>query len=68
MQPFNMTMIYYWDKKIKKRLQVLDADMITIEKNIDLISLAKNAFLRDVFQMTAIFEINHDHINELHLF
>ena len=28
MQPINMIMIYYWDKKLKKRLYVLEADMI----------------------------------------
>ena len=32
MQPINMIMIYYWDKKLKRRLQVLEADIITIKK------------------------------------
>ena len=33
--------IYFKDKKLKKRLHVLEADMITInKKNIDLMSLA----------------------------
>ena len=42
-------MIYYWDKKLKKkRLHVLKADIITIN-NIELVFLAqKNAFLLDV--------------------
>ena len=34
-----MMMIYYWDKKLKKSLHVLEADIITIKrkkKNIDL--------------------------------
>ena len=31
MQPI-MIMINYWDKKLKKRLYVLEADIITIEK------------------------------------
>ena len=32
MQSINMKMIYYWDKKLKKRLNVLEADMIIIKK------------------------------------
>ena len=71
MQPLNMIMIYYWDKKLKKRLHVLEADIITIKK-IDLLSLAQMMhFLLDVFQMTAIVlvsVINHYHLNGLHLF
>ena len=42
MQPIYMIMIYYWDKKLKKkkkRLHVLEVDIITI-KNINLMSLA----------------------------
>ena len=34
MQPINKIMIYYWDKKLKKRLYVLKADIITINKNL----------------------------------
>ena len=30
MQSINMKMIYYWDKKLKKRLHNLEADIITI--------------------------------------
>ena len=30
MQPINMIMIYYWDKKPKKRLYVQEANIITI--------------------------------------
>ena len=42
MQPINMIIIYNWDKKLKKRLHVLEADIITIKKNnIDLMSLAQ---------------------------
>ena len=69
MQPINMLMIYYWDKKFKARLHVLEADIITIKKNIDLMSLTKWIyFLLDVFQMTAIAlvsVINHKHIIRL---
>ena len=82
MQPINMIMIYYQDKKLKKQLHVLEADIITIkkkktknkkkQKNIDLMSLAERIhFLQDVFQMTAIAlvsVINHYHMNGLPLF
>ena len=73
MQLINMIMIYYWDKKLKKRLHVLEADIIIIKKNnIDLMSLAwRMHFLLDVFQITAIAlvsVINHYHINGLYLF
>ena len=33
-------MIYYQDKKLKKRLHVPEADIITIKKNINFMSLA----------------------------
>ena len=66
-----MIMIYYRDKKLKKRLHVLEADIITI-KNIDLMSLAQRMyFLQNVFPMIAIAlvsVIDHYHINGLHLF
>ena len=65
-----MIMIYYWDKKLKKRLHVLEA--ITIIKNIDLVSLAQGMhFLQDIFQMTTfafVSVINPYHINGLRLF
>ena len=32
MQPINMIMIHYWDKKLPKRLHVLEADRMTIKK------------------------------------
>ena len=32
MQAVNMIMIYYWDKKPKKRLDILEADRVTIRK------------------------------------
>ena len=32
MQPINMIMIYYRDKKLKKRLHVQETDIITIKK------------------------------------
>ena len=49
MQPINMIIIFYWNKKLKKKwLHVLEADIITIKKNIDLMSRAKKMhFLRD---------------------
>ena len=76
MQPIDMIMIYYWDKKLKKkRFHVLEADIITIKKttkNIDLMSPAQRMhFLQDVFQMTTIAPIsviNHYYINVLYLF
>ena len=50
MQPLNITMIYYWDKKLKKSLYVLEADITTIKTNIDFMSLAQRMrFLQDVF-------------------
>ena len=53
-------------------MHVLGADMITINKIINLMCLAqKMHFLKDMFQMTAILlvsVINHCHINGLHLF
>ena len=45
MQPINMIMIYYWDKKLKKRLHVLEADITTIKKShLFEVSSSKNAF------------------------
>ena len=35
MQTIHMTMIYYWNKKIKKRLHVLEADLITKKYHFD---------------------------------
>ena len=50
-----MIMIYYRVKKLKKRLHVLEVDIISIKKNIDLMSLAQRRyFLQEVFQMTTI--------------
>ena len=71
MQPINMIMIYYWDKKIKNILHVLKADIIAIQKNIDSMDAQRLHFLLDEFQMTAIAfvsEINHYHTNGMHLF
>ena len=57
---------------MKKILYILEADILTIKKNLDLKSLAQMMyFLQDVFQMSAIAlvsVINHYHINGLHLF
>ena len=70
MQPINMVMIYYCDKKLKK-LHVLEADTITIKKNWFDVSSSNDTFLPDVFQMTSIALIsvtNHFHTNGSHLF
>ena len=62
MQPINLIMIYYWDKKLKKRLHVLEADLIIITKSIDLMSLAQRMhFLQNMFRMTAI--VLRQHLN-----
>ena len=48
-------MIYYREKKLKKRLQVLKANNKKKHTNIDLTSLAQRIhFLQEPFQMTAI--------------
>ena len=65
-------MISYRDKKLKQNLHVLEADLITIKKSIDSMSLAQRMhFVLDMFQMIAIalFSImNHFHVDWLHLF
>ena len=65
-------MVCYWDKKLKKRLHVLEVDIITIKKDIDLMFLAQRMhFLQDVFEITAVALvslINNYYINELNLF
>ena len=72
MQPINMIMIYYWDKKLKKRLHVLKVDIIKIKNEIYLMSLSQRMhFLSDMLQMTTIAlvsVVNHYYINRLHLF
>ena len=51
MQFINIIMVYYWEKKLKKRLHVLEAYIIRIKKIIDLMSLAqKMHFLQDLFR------------------
>ena len=74
MQPINMIMIYFWDKKLKKKkkLHVLEANIIIIKKQhwFD-VSSSKGAFLQDVFQMIAITfvsDTNYYHINGWHIF
>ena len=49
----HIIMIYYWEKKLKKILYVLESDIIAI-KNNDLSLTQRMHFLRDVFKMTAI--------------
>ena len=73
MQPIIMTMIYFWDKKTKKKdCNVVEPDIITIKKDIDLMSLAQRMhFLQYMFKMIAILfasVINHYHIKGLNLF
>ena len=72
MQPINMIMIYYRDKKLKKRLHVLEADIIIIKENFDLMCLAQRMhFLLAVFQMTTILlvsVVNYYQNNGWHLF
>ena len=67
-----MIMIYSRDKKLRKRLQIMNAEMIRILKKSRFdVSSSKDTFLQDVFQMTAIAlvsVINHYHINGLHIF
>ena len=50
MQPIYVVRVYYGDKKQRKRLHIMKADIITI-KNIDLISQAQliSFFLQGVF-------------------
>ena len=43
MQPINMIMIYYWDKKLKKGLRIQEADII-IKKHWFDVSSKKDAF------------------------
>ena len=35
MQPINRIIVYYCDKKLKKRLHVLEDDIMSIKKDID---------------------------------
>ena len=47
--------IYNWDKKLQKRMLILECDVIKFKKDMDFMSLAHRMhFLQDVFQMTAI--------------
>ena len=41
MQPIIIIMIYFWDKMLKRSLHVLEADIITIKKNIASMSVAE---------------------------
>ena len=47
MQPINMIMIYYWDKKLKKWLHVLEADITTIKRHWFDVSSSKDAFFTE---------------------
>ena len=55
MQRFNMIMIYYKDKKLKKGLHVLEFEITINKKNrwFD-VSSWKDSFLEDMLQMTVI--------------
>ena len=64
-----MIMIYYWDKKIKRRLHMLEAYIIKIKRTLIWCLLWKGCIF--FLQMTAIALvsiINHYHIDRLHLF
>ena len=50
MEPINMIIIYYSDKKLPKRLHSLEADMITIKK-VALITAHLNA---GIIQMVTV--------------
>ena len=66
-----MIMIYDWNKKLKRTLHVLEAEIIAVKKHLFDVCRSKDAFLQGVFQMTAIAlvsVINDYDINELHLF
>ena len=54
-QPINLIMIITDTRNSKKRLHVLEADIITIKKNTNLMSLPQRMhFLQDMFQMITI--------------
>ena len=67
-----MIMIYYCDKKRKKKLHILEVNIITIKTNIDLMSLAQRMhmmhFLQDVIQMTTIAFVSVINYYGLYLF
>ena len=71
MQLITMIMIYCWDKNLKKIACPGSWSNNSYEKHwYDVVS-SKDEFLQDVYQMTTIVllsEINHYHINKLHLF
>ena len=59
-----MIMIYYRDKKLKKKtLHVLEADIVTIKKTFIRCFLLKGCIF-----MGLVSVMNHCHINGLHLF
>jgi len=41
MEPINMIIIYYSDKKLSKRLYFLEADMITIAQKLKILGQLK---------------------------
>ena len=73
-KPINMILIYKWDKKLKKkkRLHVLEVDIITVKRTlVCCLQLKEWIIYKTLSKMTAIVPvsvINHYHINGLHLF
>ena len=59
MEPINMTLIYYSNKKLPKRLHFLEADMITIKKTEDLRSAQRIHLLEHMFQMATVVPQTH---------
>ena len=59
MEPINMIIMYYSDKKLPKRLHFLETDMITIKKTEDLRSAQRIHLLEHMFQMTAVVPQTH---------
>ena len=57
MEPINMIIIYYSDKKLPKILHFLEADMIAIAE--DLRSAQRIHLLQHMFQMTAVASQTH---------
>ena len=59
MEPINMVITYYSDKKLPKRLHFLEADMITIKKTEDLRSAQRIHLIEHMFQITAVAPQTH---------
>ena len=60
MQPIDMILIFYWDKKFKKELHGLEADLIPIREYRFDVSSLKDEFLLDLLLVTAITLVSVD--------